>query len=481
MKRNVALLVLDTVRKDYFDRYATRLQTRANVSFEQCRAASSWSVPSHASMFTGDLPTEHGFHAEHFDAESTFAALGPNETFVHDLSQRTVGVSANAYINTAFGADSLFDEFHDFSIGSHVHESLFPEGLTVQDYMSEATGSTMRRYLGFLRACATHDHPVLSVLNGVWSQTSHTLERLPLPMLVDDGATVISKTVDDAFRGETPAFVFANYMDAHTPLRTVYGFDDRLHSAPHSWSSKNLDKWDLNMDRRATEEYTRHYRELYGAAIDYLDRRVADLVDDLLAREPNTSIIVTADHGHNLGYEAENGLFQHTGSMSEGVMHVPLVIINPPAGYPERVSEYFSQLELGELVVGLSRGEPFDPSLAGGPIPAETVGLLGAGDSTWGREFTTEEFAHWNRMIRCVYDGDRKFEWTSVGKPRTFRLDPAEPCWQELVDTGTPPPGWATDLFETDIETYKAHATESEQEMGFDSNVENQLRKLGYL
>jgi len=60
--RNVVLIVLDTVRKDYFDEYAYRLQDRSDVTFSNCRAASSWSVPSHASMITGELPHVHGIH-----------------------------------------------------------------------------------------------------------------------------------------------------------------------------------------------------------------------------------------------------------------------------------------------------------------------------------------------------------------------------------------------------------------------------------
>lgn len=34
MKRNVALVVLDTVRKDYFDEYAPRLRRASDSSFE---------------------------------------------------------------------------------------------------------------------------------------------------------------------------------------------------------------------------------------------------------------------------------------------------------------------------------------------------------------------------------------------------------------------------------------------------------------
>ena len=62
-QRNVVVLCLDTLRKDTLDRLARRLSALADVSFENCRAASGWSVPSHASMLTGQLPSEHDVHA----------------------------------------------------------------------------------------------------------------------------------------------------------------------------------------------------------------------------------------------------------------------------------------------------------------------------------------------------------------------------------------------------------------------------------
>jgi predicted AlkP superfamily pyrophosphatase or phosphodiesterase len=67
MPRNVILLVLDTVRKDYFDEYASQIQSLSDVSFSQCRTASSCSVPSHASILTGELPHEHGQHSTNVD------------------------------------------------------------------------------------------------------------------------------------------------------------------------------------------------------------------------------------------------------------------------------------------------------------------------------------------------------------------------------------------------------------------------------
>jgi len=488
VSRNVVLVVLDTVRKDYFDEYAPRLREAADCSFEGCRTASSWSVPSHTSIFTGDLPHRHGIHAESFDASFDFGeTLDREDTVLGDLAEyRTVGLSANAYVNTVFGIDALFDEFHDFSIGSHTNESLFPDGLTVQDYMAAAEAdSSLRRHLGFLRAAAEHEKPGRSLANGVWSQVGHRFKDLPVPEFVDDGANAISEALVEAVEDsdDGPVFAFANYMDAHTPLRNLVQYDDDLHSVPNTWSSTALNKWELNREDAATPTYAENYRQLYGAAVDYLDRQVLETVERLRATtDRETTVVVTADHGHNLGFEAENGLYHHTGSQSEALLHVPLEIINPPTGWPSTERDLLSQVELREIVGRLARGKPFDPDLTDDHAAAETVGLLGTDDGTWGLEFSEAEYAHWSRMIRTVYDGpESKYERDSEGTRERHRLDPERPCWQEVAETDVELPAFARELFDVDLETYKRRAAGEAQDMEFDDEVEDRLQTLGYL
>jgi arylsulfatase A-like enzyme len=490
MTRNVALIVLDTVRKDYFDGFTPRLREASDSSFEQARAASSWSLPSHTSMFTGTLPHVHGVHAEHFEGDFDFGAIEREETFLTDVEEWTsVGISANSYINSHFGFDAFFDRFHDFSIGSHTAESLFPEAVTVQEYIEANADepNIAKRYLGFLRECLEHERPVKSAANGVWALTGPKVKALPVPLPepVDDGAKVITEqAAETAETVDEPYFLFCNYMDAHTPLRNLLQHDRSMHSVPNAWSSTEIDKWELNKDGLATEEYTENYRDVYGASIDYLDRRVAALVDRMReATDRETTVVVTADHGHNLGYDADDGLFHHTGSMTEGVMHTPLEIINPPEGYPETETRLFSHLDLGTLLTRLARDEPPDDDLFPERIPAETVGLLGGDNATWGRDFDDEEYAYWNRMMRCVYrdGGTTKRQWNSIGDAREYRLDPDRPSWQEEVDADVSPDPADRALFETELQEYKRTVAAASQDTSFDDAVENHLEELGYL
>lgn len=476
--RNVILVVLDTVRKDYFDEYATRIQELSDTTFEQCRTASTWSVPSHASMFTGELPSRHGVHRESFNRQKTFADLR-TETFLSSLSCRTIGLSANPYANSLFGFDQLFDEFQDFV----THDSIYPAGLSPSEYTEGLEGGPFATKARLIRASLAHPHPVRSLANvlGEWLDVASL--TTPWPKLTDDSAKTITNTAVDHASTDEPFFMFVNYMDAHTPLQNMIHFDADLHSVPNTWCSDELNKWEVNKDGKGSEAYFERYRSLYGAAIDYLDRRIATLVSEIETRTDNeTTIVITADHGHNLGYRADDGLIHHEGNISEGLLHVPLEIINPPAGYPDRVDKLFSQLSLGELIQALAAGRQWDSDLTAEQVPAEVVGLGGTGDPRDYREFESGEYAYWNRLIRCITRSKMKMVWDSLGTRTHYVLDPDRPCWQQQTHDEFDVDGLETAYFETAAADYKQHvARDDTTESVTDGAVEDRLRDLGYM
>lgn len=481
MSRNIVFVVLDTVRKDYFDEYAAELSERSDTSVTQFRAASSWSVPCHASLFTGLLPSQHDLHAESFDAEFDFGASLAGRTFLDDLEgYATFGVSSNVYMNEEFGFDLLFDEFEDHSIGNHWHAAPFPEART--DFEFE-DGPQLRKYLSGISQALDDDYPARSFANGLWSKYYERIEDLPLPRLGDNGARANSDAlVEFAARTDEPFFAFANFMDAHNPLQNSRRYDQRLHSVPNDWSSNEFSKWELLIDDSATEEYTENYRALYGAAVEYLDRVTSDLVERIEeVTTAETTVIVTADHGHNLGYDHEDGYFHHTSSLSEGVLHVPFVIFNPPDAWPDRVTERISQTKVPEIVAAI-RDDEWDDSLANGePVVAENIGLLGQDSGIDHETADEQDEAFWNRMIRCGYLDDEKYEWDTLGSCRRFALDVERPCWQSLRESDCEVPERLTGRFDEEMAAYKDRWRRRDQRLEFDESVSENLKDLGYL
>jgi hypothetical protein len=393
---------------------------------------------------------------------------------------RTVGYSANPYANSLFGFDLLFEEYTDFI----AHESIFPAGLSPYEYYERADKRNWRQKVNLLQACLSHEYPGRSLLNTLWSVAGVDLSERPLPKFTDDGAKAITGAASEVGSGLEPFFCFINYMDAHIPLRNTIHFDDNVHSVPNTWTSDDIHKWEVNKDGVWTEEFFEQYRALYAAAIDYLDRQVINLVDAVNAQtDRETTVVVTADHGHNLGFPSENRLIHHDGSASEGVLHVPLEIINPPEGYPECVEGLFSHLSLGNLITNLHAEEQWDVGLVQKEIPAEVIGLGGTGDPRDYREFAEGEYEHWNRIIRCVYrngEQSEKLQWDSLNNQYRYQLASEKPCWQNKLDDTFSRQQIEKRHFNMSIDKIE-DLTPTDDETGHsDGIVAERLRSLGY-
>lgn len=477
--RNVVLVCLDSVRKDYFDRFAPRLSARADLDFEQCRAASSWSTPSHASMLTGTLPHRHGIHTHDPD----FSGLERWETFLGEMpDHEAVGVSANEYASSTFGFDGVFDDYVD------VHPTArYPEALDPGEFFRSSDASGLALYAAFLRRALGHDHPGKSVANGALARLDSFSKRARVPKLLDDGANVVARSaLREVDRVEEPYFLFTNFMDAHVPHRPTRGYDSSLYDAPTDWDSTAVDEWGVNLRGEVgeNERDLERFRDLYAASIDYLDRRVSTFVDRLLAAsDRETTVVITADHGENLGYAADDRLVGHKGSLSEGLLHVPLLVINPPPSGPGVDRGYVSHLQLGRLIAAMARGAV--PDVTAERVPAELVGIgTTAGPLT--EPGYEDEYAHWNRMIRAVYDAERKYVWDSLGNAEAYGLDVERACWQGRVAEDVEVPAWARGRFEVEISRYKRRAVDEGRAFQslretVDDHALERLGDLGYI
>ena len=468
MARNIVLICLDSVRWDYFRQYATQLMDRADVVFEQCRAASSWSVPSHASMFTGVLPSRHGVHSHNFD----FSTISKKDTFFESLpSYEILGISANSFVSSTFGFSDSYDRFVDTDPINR-----FPEGLDVRTLDQTSISSQI---LGLLKELYTHDYPVKSLSNAILAQINSLSRALPIPQLLDSGARVVSRQMAAlASSAIEPFFLFGNFMDAHGPLTPTRQFDSAIYSVPLTWNSPDhIDAWEINQanDLESYEQQLKYYRELYGAAIDYLDRTVVKLINTINRDTTHdTTFIITSDHGENLGYDADERLFSHVSSLSESLLHVPFLLVNPPSGYEATEGGYFSHLDLGTLIAGFA--EDTSPDVFRDEVVAERIGI-----GSMNPDFDDETYRYWDRMLRCAYSGPEKFVWDSLGNVEKYRLDLDRPCYQSRCDDLTAKPAWVDQFFETDIQAYKRQAAAGDGDRDIDESTEARLKNLGYL
>ena len=111
---DVILISLDTVRRDHLTPYAPPLPTtpalaafaREALRFDQAISTSSWTVASHATLFTGHFPADSlGYQSRvepgAYTLPEIFAANG----------YRTFGVSGGPYTDPRWGLHQGFDEY----------------------------------------------------------------------------------------------------------------------------------------------------------------------------------------------------------------------------------------------------------------------------------------------------------------------------------------------------------------------------------
>jgi len=277
---NVLVLVLDTVRGDYlsvngFSRPLTPALDRLaaeGVNFTQAYSASSWTLPSHASLLTGLPITGHG-------ATSLWHNLGGDklqlQQVLRDQGYATGAFAANkAFVLPEWGFGKGFDRFDVFNLRTLFARTSFG---------------------GWLRA---------------------VLRRYDITMSPFRPAAVINAHLEHWIEsiGARPFFALVNYMEAHEP----YG---------QPGSRPSLKIWNKGANRTPAENAV--LAQAYERGIHDLDVELGAMFDRL-SRQPwwsNTLVIVVADHGEAIS----DNSFDHGLDLTWEQIEVPLIIRFPAA------------------------------------------------------------------------------------------------------------------------------------------------------
>ena len=129
---NIVLIVLDTVRADRLNCRSDSAVPTPRIDelcergsyFEQVSSTSSWTLPAHASLFTGLYPIRHGATQEYTFLDKRARTLA--ELLVEN-GYRTFGVSANPVVSIQSGLARGFDSFDETWRRSAKRGSLQPD------------------------------------------------------------------------------------------------------------------------------------------------------------------------------------------------------------------------------------------------------------------------------------------------------------------------------------------------------------------
>ena len=369
MRPNVLLIVLDAARADHIEPYGAPpgltpaiadLASRGEV-VERAYAASCWTIPSHAAMFSGSPPRSIGMGKAPNGTPKS--CRGPLEAardrllapVLNDAGYDTRAVTANAWLLPGSGFDIGFDQY----------ELVRPSRQLKLDSDSRRERFSIAREAVLARA--------------------------------DDGA---GRTLDvlrewtDQPRSK-PFFWFVNLVEAHSPYLPPKPFNSlgplgRLRALGDARRYQKMDAiWlsyvgHLEVPKASLERMRRLYRD----SIRALDAWVGSVLEvlDTAGVLADTQVLVTSDHGENLG---ENGTLGHAFSLDDRLLRVPLVSSGPTALDADEVTSLADIPRLIADAIGLAdhpwqeRGIPrgtavaqFDPPVGPeDPTVQEALGL----------------------------------------------------------------------------------------------------------
>lgn len=304
-RTNLLFISIDTLRADHVRAYGYERSTSPNLDrlaregalFETMVAESSWTLPSHTTLFTGRSSRVHGVVHDG-------AKLGPQHpTLAERLRRagyRTEGIASAPYLHPIFGFDRGFERYR--VLGETVYDL---EGFSRR---RQATDPTWRR--------RSQEHDL----------ASH--RTVTSPDLVSHVGEALERLQDEPF------FLFVHFFDAHfdyTPPEDYWRrFDPDYDGDFDPVGFATNPKVYPGMPREELE----HVVARYDGEILWTDEHVGRVLDALDERglSDRTLVVVVSDHGEEF---FEHGRVGHRRTLFDEQLLVPFLMRLPgriPAG-----------------------------------------------------------------------------------------------------------------------------------------------------
>jgi arylsulfatase A-like enzyme len=370
----VVLITLDTLRLDSLlgtgDRpeqmpRLRRWAERGRV-FERYYSATSSTKPSHATLFTGLNPWEHGVPSNFMVLTDERVTLAER---LRDAGFRTAAAVGSFAVNSKFGFDQGFETYHD--------------------------------------------HVIIEGAEGTGDEARPTLKTRFRAQEVTDTALTL---LDDA--SGSRQFFWFHYFDAHTPYGGSTGRKGHLGSR---------DLVDRIAEGSDPQQVLGNARRLYDRDVGYLDEALDRLLVRIFKDDEKmeTHVVVVSDHGESFG---EGGSVGHGKRLTSVVIHVPCFVISPRVT-PGASTEPVGTTDLTTTILSLAGVAGDAPGgrdlLDPGARPTQIVGMRRTYQTPF-RELRTDGSVHVHDGLRFyVLDGPDLITGDSQG-PLTLN-DTSEP------------------------------------------------------
>jgi arylsulfatase A-like enzyme len=379
---NIVLITMDTTRVDHLSCYGYERETTPNIDklaeeghlFTRAVSTSSWTLPAHASLFTGTYPSRHGARFAPHGAKAN-APLHVNKLdgqyptlaeILGDRGYKTAGIGGGPWFHKEFGLGRGFDFFMNGAVEGGAQWM----AMTAEELNEPALNWLERNY-------------------------------------------------------KKPFFLFLNYFDPHTPYHAPAPFDTKFGQPKSVTDAFEVAEKVMKHREKLSDEELHSLLLAYDNEIAYADFHLGNLLAKMkeLGVYDNSIIVVTSDHGEYFG---EHDLLTHSVTVYEEVVRIPL-IIKFPRGQDEKMSVE-DRVQLTDIIPTILAKLEI-------PIPETVQGDVIGGAS---HPIIVESFQHFDytKMYgerfdndwRALYKASAKYIWTRDGESQLFNLskDPGE-------------------------------------------------------
>ena len=440
------LVLLDTVRADHLSPYGHRRNTtpglrdlaKRGVLFEQVVSYAPWTLPSVATILSGDR-FSRGYDVDEGKLR---------RSIVEDIRRagyKTAALTEGGFVSSHFAFDRGFDEFREERGPVFLTEKT-ADGSFAEEPIEKGAGG-VRKTFGRARK---------------WLR-AHADERF---------------------------FLLIHTYEPHTPYQRFF-FTKNI---PRGNLTKVLDGRMLKQIRSGEVEIgdkeRRYTRALYDGGLRVADYELALLMIQLekMGLSDRTLLVVTSDHGEDLGARFPQHMGDHGHALFDEQIMVPLVIADPTQRFDvTRVKSQVRTIDILPTVAELLGASP------SGPIEGRSLLPLMRGEETGDRP-AFGGVTQLTPLRFFVRDGGYKYIEASP-QEGTPELSPAPPPVQ-LYDLRSDPgeernlaaeqPNRARAFHKRLVEYLDGSgpksgiSIESETD-GIDAEMRERLRSLGYL
>lgn len=372
-KPHVILVVLDTQRADKLSCYGYPRETSPSLDqfaeratlFEQAISPAQWTIPAHASIFTGQYPLLH----QTVQSDRALPAELPTVAeILRDHGYRTFAFCNNPLVGVLNnGLQRGFERFYNYA-------SFMPDIVPAPKVAPNPVAQALEKIRGGIAYVVREIERQFGKSERLLALSQESF-FVPFWSRLGNFKGDVIRSMSDVVRyvrayyqDEAPFFIFINLMETHFPywpakpfVRKYAGWVGRDKTARQFISKFNTQayRWATPIVTPFTELEWKALTAMYEAEVAFQDHhlgRLFDTLDELHAWD-DTLVIVVADHGEGFG---EHNYMGHAFTVYQEVVHVPLVIHFPGAEYGGlRVREPVSTRRIFHTILSVA-GIPYD-------------------------------------------------------------------------------------------------------------------------